>query len=223
MAVQTGEGKLDIIYTPTSVPAGPITYGGYIARPTYKGEWPTVLIFGPEPTPTSTVKDFCRVLARHGIAALAPDLTTSHGRNLRINRSVASFLKDPSGEWSNGQFGYGVLSFGAGVFDLAMLARQDDSLVAGAMVAPPIDGDAVDMFGETSIRGLAIMSRGDASTDVDAAVGQRDRIPSTKFVVYPSGEQGFWDMDADGFDDVRYSDTVERVVDFFTEHLPARI
>jgi hypothetical protein len=195
VAVQTGEGKLDIIYTPTSVPAGPITYGGYLARPTFKGEWPTVLVFGPEPTPTSTVKDYCRILARHGIAALAPDLTANHSRNLRISRSVASFLKDPTGEWSNGQLGYGVLSFGAGIFDLAMLARQDSALVAGAMVASPIDSDAAELLGETGVRGLAIMSRGDDSTDVDA----------------------------DGFDDARYEDTVERVVDFFTEHLPARI
>ena len=223
MAVQTGEGKLDIIYTPTSVPAGPITYGGYIARPTYKGEWPTVLVFGPQPTPTSTVKDYCRVLARHGIAALAPDLTTSHSRNLQITRSVARFLKDPTGEWSNGQLGYGVLSFGAGVFDLAMLAREDESLIAGAMVAPPIGGDASELLGQTGIRGLAIMSRDDESTDVDEAVAQREHIPSTTFVVYPSGDQGFWDLDAEGFDDVRYSDTVERVVEFFTDRLPSRI
>jgi dienelactone hydrolase len=223
VAVQTGEGKLDIIYTPTSVPAGPITYGGYLARPTFKGEWPTVLVFGPEPTPTSTVKDYCRILARHGIAALAPDLTANHSRNLRISRSVASFLKDPTGEWSNGQLGYGVLSFGVGIFDLAMLARQDSALVAGAMVASPIDSDAAELLGETGVRGLAIMSRGDDSTDVDAAVEQRNRLPSTTFVVYPSGDRGFWDVDADGFDDARYEDTVERVVDFFTEHLPARI
>lgn len=223
MAVQTGEGKLDIIYTPTSVPAGPVTYGGYIARPTYKGEWPTVLIFGPEPVPTSTVKDYCRILARHGIAALAPDLTTSHRRNLQINRSVSGFLKDPTGEWSNGQLGYGVLAFGAGVYDLALLAGSDDLLVAGAMIAPTIDPDAGDLLRDTTVRGLAVLSKADRSTDVDEALAQREKMPSTTFVVYPTGGEGFWDLDSDGFDGDRYQDTVDRVVNFFTEHLPARI
>lgn len=223
MAAQTGEGTRDIIYHTTSVPAGPHTYGGYLSRPTYEGQWPTVLIVGPEPTPTSTVKDFCRILARHGIAAIAPDLTVSHAKNLRINLGVSSFLKDPTGHWSNAQLGYGVLSFGAGIYDLANLADEDVSVLAGAMIGATLDADVVALIRSRPKRNLAILSRGDGSTDVDASLAQRDKVPSTTFVVYPTGAKGFWDVSSEGFDEPRYTDVVDRLIGFFTEQLPARI
>ena len=74
MAVQTGEGTTDIIYGSASIPAGPRTYGGYLARPDGTGEWPTVIIYGPTEEPTSAIKNICRVFARHGIAAIAPEM-----------------------------------------------------------------------------------------------------------------------------------------------------
>lgn len=223
MAVQTGEGTTDIIYHTTSVPAGPRTLGGYLSRPDLVGEWPTVLIFGPEPMPTSSVKDICRVLARHGIAALAPDLTESHRENLSISKAVAAFLADPSGEWSNGQFGYGVLCFCQGIIDLACLAEADDRVTASVLVASTIDDVTANQLGDADIAGLAIMARGDESVDVEASVAQRDKVPHMTFVVYPKGETGFWDAASEGYDDGRFTDAVERIVSFFSENLPPKV
>ena len=101
MAVQLGEGTIEIIYGSISIPAGARTLGGYLARPDGEGDWPTVLAFGPEPSPPSSVKNICRVFARHGIAMLAPDMTTDHDKNVLIAPQVARFVSGAHGDWSN--------------------------------------------------------------------------------------------------------------------------
>lgn len=222
MAVQTGEGVVDIIFHSTSIAAGPRTLGGYIARPDGQGEWPTVLIFGPEPTPTSTVKDICRVLARHGIAALAPDLTESRERNLSISLAVAAYIANPAGHWSNGQLGYGVLGFAADIHDLADVVGADARVAASVVVSSTIDPEAANLIGGANVPGLAILSRGDKTVDVDASIDMRAAMERTTFVVYPSGATGFWDASSQGYDVKRYEDTIDRIVSFFSEHLPER-
>lgn len=223
MAVQTGEGTVEIIYGTTSVPGGPRTLGGYLARPALVGEWPTVLIFGPDPMPTSTVKNMCRVLARHGIAALAPEVTDSHDANESISRTVAGFLADPTGDWSNGQFGYGVIGFGPGVYDATRLAELDGRALCGAIVGGTIDEFAADSLAEASIPVLAILSREDRSTDADASLASRERAPQTTFVMYASGDEGFWDETSEGFDEELQADVVERLVGFFADQLPPKV
>jgi dienelactone hydrolase len=223
VAVQTGEGTVEIIYGSTSVPAGPRTLGGYLARSALVGEWPTVLVFGPEPTPTSAVKNMCRVLARHGIAALAPDLTESHDANESISHAVANFLADPAGEWSNAQFGYGVIGFGVGIYDATRLAELDGRVLGGAVIGATIDEFAANALAAAAVPVIAILSREDESTDVDLSVSARDRARQTTFVVYSNGEEGFWDETSDGFDEDLQTDVVERLVDFFTDQLPPRV
>ncbi len=223
MAVQTGEGTVEIIYGSTSVPAGPRTLGGYLARSALVGEWPTVLLFGPEPTPTSSVKNMCRVLARHGIAALAPDLTDSHDTNVSISQAVANFMADPAGEWSNAEYGYGVVAFGVGIYDATRLAEVDGRVLCAAIVAGTVDSLATDSLAAAAIPGLAILSRDDVSTDVDASVAARDRAPQSTFVVYSNGDEGFWDESSDGFSEDLQTDVVKRLVDFFTDQLPPRV
>jgi dienelactone hydrolase len=223
VAVQTGEGTVEIIYGTTSVPAGPRTLGGYLARSALVGEWPTVLVFGPEPRPTSSVKNMCRVLARHGIAALAPDLTESHDANETISQAVANFLADPAGEWSNAEYGYGVIGFGAGVYDATRLAELDGRVLCGAIVGGTVDGIAVDALETAAIPMVAILSREDESTDVETSITARDRAPQTTFILYSSGDDGFWDESSDGFDEELQTDVVERLVEFFTGQLPPRV
>jgi dienelactone hydrolase len=223
VAVQTGEGTVEIIYGTTSVPAGPRTLGGYLARSALVGEWPTVLVFGPEPKPTSSVKNMCRVLARHGIAALAPDLTESHDANETISQAVANFLADPAGEWSNAEYGYGVIGFGSGVYDATRLAELDGRVLCGAIVGGTIDGFAVDALETAAIPVVAILSREDESTDVETSITTRDRAPQTTFILYSTGDDGFWDESSDGFDEELQTDVVERLVEFFTGQLPPRV
>lgn len=223
MAVQTGEGTVDIIFHTSSVPAGPRTLGGYIARPDGTGEWPTVMVFGPEPVPTSTIKNICRILARHGIAAFAPDLTDSPASNHSISKAVAVFLQNPSGVWSNAEFGFGVLAFGKGLADAAALSAADPKVDAWAAVGANLDDVSVGNLADSDSEGLVILSRGDESTDVDASIARKDSLPKTTFVVYPSGSDGFWNDDADGYDDARAKDSLDRVIAFFGSQLPPRM
>lgn len=223
MAVQVGEGTVDIIYGTTSVPAGAITHGGYLARPDGEGEWPTVVVYGPAPQPTSSVKAICRVLARHGIAALAPDVTSDHRLNRRIALRIAAFISDPTGTWSNAQFGYGVLGFGSGAYDVAANAADDGRVAALAIVGGKVDAVIADDLTTAEIPSLFVGSRADEAANVEGSLEQRDALPRMKFVIYSDAPEGWWNDDADGFDDEVASDATDRVIAFFAEQLPPRI
>jgi dienelactone hydrolase len=223
VVVQTGEGTIEIIYGSTSIPAGPQTLSGYLARPDGQGEWPTVLVFGPQPLPLSSVKNICRILARHGIVALAPDMTASHESNAVIAERVARFISDPAGEWSNAQFGFGVLAFGSGIFDASNLAVGDGRVLAIASVSATFNDHVVDDLSAVQIPALWIGSRGDDSVDVDASLDAKDSLPLTAFVIHAEAGEGFWDDGAEGFDEDRATDTVDRLTDFFGTELPPRV
>ncbi|GMQ97824.1 MAG: hypothetical protein BMS9Abin17_0327 [Acidimicrobiia bacterium] len=223
MAVQAGEGTVDIIYGSTSIPAGAITHGGYLARPDGEGEWPTVLIYGPAPQPTSSVKNICRVFARHGIAALAPDVTTDHDLNRRIAMRIAAFISDPGGTWSNAQFGYGVLGFGPGAHDASANAADDGRVDAIAFVAGQVDALVANDLSVAEIPSLFVGSRADEATNLDDSLDRRDTLPQMKFVIYSDAPEGWWNDDADGFDDEAAVDTMDRVISFFGEQLPPRV
>ncbi len=223
MAVQTGEGTTDIIYGSASIPAGPRTYGGYLARPDGTGGWPTVIIYGPTAMPSSSIKNICRVFARHGIAAVAPEMGEDLGSNRKVSRSIAGFIANPSGDWSNAEYGYGVVAFERGLADAAALTASDGRVVACASIGSNLDDSTTSALGEAEVPCLFIASRADTAIDVDHCLGMRDRLPNTTFVIFGEGDHGFWNDDADGFSDDRYRDTVDRLVGFFGEHLPPRI
>lgn len=223
MVVQTGEGTVDIIFHTASVPAGPRTLGGYISRPDGVGQWPTVMVFGPVPKPTSAIKNICRVLSRHGIAAFAPDLTDSAKTNHSISKAVAAFLQNPSGVWSNAQYGFGVVAFGAGLADAAALAAADPKVDAWAAIGSNLDDVSVGNLADSDSEGLVILSRADESSVVDAAVERKDDIPKTTFVIYPTGGEGFWNDAADGYDESRATDALDRAISFFATELPPRL
>lgn len=223
MAVQTGEGTIEIIYGSTSIPAGPRTLSGYLARPDAGGEWPTVLLFGPEPEPPSSVKNICRVFARHGIAAIAADLTENHDTNALIASRVAAFVSDPAGEWANAQFGYGVLAFGAGIHDAARLARNDGRVAVVASVSSTLEGSVVEDLAVAQIPALWVGSRADDSVNTDASLDARDALPQTTFVVHADVEEGFWDDGSHGFDEDTSEDTIDRLIAFFASELPPKV
>lgn len=222
MTVLTGEGTTEIIYGSTSIPAGAMTHGGYLARPDLDGEWPTVLIFGPEPTPTSAIKGMCRSLARHAIAALAPDLTPSHATNRQIAMSVAAFVTNKSGSWSNARFGYGSVAFGPGIHDAAALASSDGRALAVASVGSTLSGGVPDDLAIADIPVLFIGSRADDSVDIVRSLEAQDDLPQTSYALYSDAETHWWDIEAPGYDEKRALDTIDRVVRFFSEQLPVR-
>lgn len=224
MAVQAGEGTEDIIYGSTSVPAGPRTFGGYLARPDGQYEWPTVLVYGPESTPSSTIKNICRVFARHGIAALAPDLTGDQEVDRRIGRAIAAFVAAPNGDWSNAEHGFGIVAFEAGIAAAARLAATEGLVVAFASIGSDLVADeVVDDLAEADVPGLFVGSRGDEAADIDGSLAARDRLTRMAFAVYPDGRHGFWNDAADGFDTDRFDDAMDRTIAFMARELPVRL
>ncbi|MGI9665495.1 MAG: dienelactone hydrolase family protein [Acidimicrobiia bacterium] len=223
MAVQAGEGTTDIIYGTTSVPAGPRTFGGYLARPNGQGEWPTVLVYGPDPVPSSSIKNICRVIARHGIAALAPDLVGAKDADLLVSTSMSAFVRNQEGDWSNAEYGFGVLAFEGGVVPASDLAAADGRVLAFASVGSALDGSVVESLAAAAISGLYVGSRADEPSDAEGSTAASDRLPQTTFAVYPDAETGFWNDDADGFEERHYDDAIDRVIGFFGETLPPRV
>lgn len=222
MAVQLGEGTKDIIYGETSVPAGPRTFGGYLSRPDGLGEWPTILVFGPMSKPTSSVKNICRIFARHGVAALAPDLGPDEADFASAASAAASFIMNPAAGWSSAEYGFGVLAFEGGVGIASNIANAIDGVAAFATVGSSLDSAIVERLAPREIRGLYIGSRGDEGSNVEGSLEASDALPLMTFAVYPDGETGFWSDDAEGFSQDRWIDTRDRLVEFFGLHLPER-
>lgn len=222
VAVQLGEGTKEIIYGETSIPAGPRTYGGYLSRPDGVGEWPTILVLGPMSQPTSSVKNICRIFARHGIAALAPHLGPEEASFGKAAHAAASFVMNPAGDWSNAELGFGVLAFEGGVGIASHLVKDVSAATALATVGAALEPVIVERVAPSDIQGLYIGSRGDEGSGVDRSLEARDSLPLTTFAVYPDGESGFWSDDSPGFSKERFDDTRDRLIGFFGLHLPDR-
>jgi len=222
VTVLRGEGTIEIIYGSVSIPAGPETLGGYIARPDREGDWPTVLVFGPDPKPTSAVKDMCWRMARHGIAAVAPDMSPDHGANRRIALQVAAFVTSEHSSWSNARLGYGAIALGPGIYDAAALVADDGRAVALAIVGSTLDDLVTDDLATAGVPVLYVGSRGDDTVDIDMSVQARDEIPRTGYAIYSDMKSHWWDIAADNYEEDMALDTFDRFVDFFGEQLPAR-
>jgi dienelactone hydrolase len=222
VTVLIGEGTTEFIYGSTSIPAGPVTLGGYLARPDRDGEWPTVLVFGPEPTPTSAVKSLCRRLARHAIAALAPEMTGDHSSNRRNAMRIAAFVTNEDGGWSNARFGYGAIGFGSGLHDAAALASNDGRALAVASVGSTLDTPVTEDLAIADVPVLFIGSRGDDTVDVDLSLEARDELPQTAYAIYPDMEAHWWDSEVSQYDEDMAFDTFDRLVGFFGTQLPER-
>ncbi len=223
MSVQAGEGTTEIIYGSRSIPAGAATLGGYLSRPDRAGEWPTIAVFGPEPEPSSSIKDLCRRFARHGIAAVAPEMTVSHEANTRIATAVAAFITNDDSGWSNARFGYGVLAFGPALYDAATLASSDGRATAVAAVEGRIDEAVAEALTIAATNAVFFGSRGDAGADIGASLAFRDILPRMSFVIYPDAEARWWDIDAVSYDEAYATDTFNRLVAFFSDTLPVRL
>lgn len=132
MTVLKGEGTHPILFETSSVPVRARTHTAYRAMPDLAGEWQTIMVVGGAKGLSSPVRDLCRRLARHGFAAIAPDLYA--GRSVpkdresaakaflqldrsataRILRDVGQYLADGRGPWDTADEGFGVLALQEG-------------------------------------------------------------------------------------------------------------
>ncbi len=132
MSVLNHEGTHLIRFETASVPVRTVTHTVYRAIPDMRGEWPTVMVIGGDKGLSPPVRDLCRRLARHGFAALAPDLYAGASvpyqrdkaalkfANLdprstkRILRDVGRYLADGLGPWDTDDEGFGIVATQAG-------------------------------------------------------------------------------------------------------------
>lgn len=210
MSVLKGEGTTVILYGSTSVSTASRQHGGYLARPDLMGEWPTVVVVSPTDGTGPAVRECCRLLARHGIAAVAPD---SGGLEAYVG-----FVTNPAGHWSNAEDGYGLLAFGDGAEAALRHASASGLAASVALVGPALDEDTVGAFAGVRVPLLACSADGDG----DAIDRARAAAPHGEWVIYRDAEPRYWDIDAAGFAPTAASDTSDRVLGFFAEALPPK-
>ncbi len=212
MSVLKGEGTTVILYGSTNVSTGARSYPGYLARPDLKGQWPTVVVVGPSDSSAApSVRAICRGIARHGIAAVAPDAGGLE--------AFVGFITNPAGHWSNAEYGYGVLGLGDGSAGAIEAARTSELAAALALVDPVLDDAAVAGLGEVDVPLLGCVGR-DAAEGVEAA---RAGAPQSQWVLYDGVGAGYWDINGDGYVASAAEDTEDRVIEFFSVPLPAKL
>lgn len=209
MSVLEGEGNTVILYGSTHVGTGSRSYAGYLARPDLRGEWPTVVVISPRAA--SSVKAICRDIARHAIAAAAPE---AGGLD-----AFVGFIANSSGHWSNAEHGFGLLSLGDGAGEAIAEAHSSDLVVALALVDPVLDDGTVSLLGDVEVPILGLSGR-EAAERVEAT---RAAAPHADWVVYDGAGAGYWDIDADEYVAAAAEDTRDRVIEFLAKTLPARV
>jgi hypothetical protein len=129
------------------------------------------------------------------------------------------FIANPSGHWSNAEYGFGVLGLGDGSEPAILEAAASELVVALALVDPVLDDGAVSMLAGIDIPMLGLSGR-DVAEGVDAA---RSAAPHAEWVIYDGVGAGYWNIDGDEYVAAPAEDTGDRVVEFFSKTLPARV
>lgn len=236
MSVLKGEGTVEILFGSTNVPSGSRSLDVYLSRPDRQGEWPTVVLLPGAWGITSSSRDICRRLSRHGLAVIAPDLYRGHwpGRNSSIADAhqahsrlapdrvqsdltlVIDFITNRAGLWSNAEDGFGVVGTGADGPVASQLAAGDEGVAALALIDTAADVDALD---RVPVPILGLSGRDDQSVPVEEVLVTRELVPHLEWVVYRA-KAGFWDDYLEEYDAEASADVLDRLVSFFTERLP---
>lgn len=241
MSVLKGEGTTLILYGKIDIPLGARSWSGYLARPDGVGEWPTVVVVPGAWGLSGSVKDLCRRLARHGIAAIATDpLRGKHSdprtpledagdvlaaiplsRALDDIAAFARFVVNPSADWSNAEHGYGVVGLDAGA---SWAARHVAShpLAISLGVVDPVLRLLPEVFTDVAVPILGTAPRAGSSEWDDDFAAVRDAAGQAEWALYGDVASGFWDIGRDDYDHVAATDTFDRLVGFFGRTLPPK-
>lgn len=211
MSVLKGEGTTVILYGSTSVSTGSRHFPGYLARPDLIGEWPTVVVTSPSYDAASSINDICRLIARHGIAAVAPG---PGGLDAFID-----FITNPAGDWSNAEYGFGMLAFGDGAAEAIGEIVGSTLVTTLAVVDPVLNDDVVELLGRVDVPILGCSGR-EAADGVDRA---RAAAPRAEWALYEGAGSQYWNINADEYVAAAAADTGDRVIEFLARSLPARI
>jgi carboxymethylenebutenolidase len=226
MAVLAHEGSKTIMFDTVGIPLGAATVDGYLARPDVVGSIPCVVVLHGREGSAAFERALCRTLARHGFAAIAPDLfrgespsegALDDGRALTDVGEVVEFLDSPSTPWASGD---DVVVIGYDTGARLALAYAARSSRPGAVVS--ISG----LLANTSVEGFA------ASDDVarvncpilglyglddpEVALAEIDQAQQASgtgtWIVYEGAGHGFMDDASDQFDDGANADATQRIL-----------
>jgi len=244
VSVLKGEGTHPILFGSTSIVAGPITHGGYLARPDLSGEWPTVILVPSEWGITSSSKDICRRLARLGLAVVAVDLYHGNGPSRAASSEdaasaagaipparaqadldgVVGFITNPAGFWSSAERGFGIVGFGLGGTPATAAAIRHDAAALALVAAPLLDDEGagiVDSFAELTAPLLGLYGKAEDAVTIADIMEARAAAPQAEWVLYDGAGDGFMDDYLPGFDLGAHRDSIDRLATFFEKELPA--
>lgn len=239
MAVLEHEGTYPIMYRSYPVPVGAGYRPGYLARPDRVGRFPVVIVVPDLDGLTSFEKDLCRAFARHGLAALSLDLyrdpsgdpihdyqSLSDRQAVTDLDEVHGFLASDDITWTTaasvGMLGLDV----GGRFALAMAAHRP-WVRALALCYTPLTGDeerevpVAGLLDTLSIPVLGLYGADDDLVDTQTVDEAQRRNPTGQWLLYEGAGHGFLNIDADTFHGDAAADASQRLVQFFTQSLPA--
>lgn len=217
MALLKGEGTHQILYGGADIFSGLRHNRGYLARPDHAGSFPSVLMVHDGDGITSSVKSVARRLARHGLAAVVPDLLADSKSESWSAASAASDLLDAL-QWMASldtpwvqPGGIGVLALGRGGPAAVRLSSEQPGVTGLALVGPVPDPKLAD---------LSLPMLGFYGKD-DEVVGSEDRevaglaAKHAEWVLYGGAGHGLLDESAEAYRWEVAEDVLERLVGFF--------
>lgn len=248
MTVLAFEGTYPILYRDFGLPTGSRHTTGYIARPDRTGSFPLIIVLAGIDGITPSVKDLCRKLARHGFAAVAPDLTRgAHpGRDAAsgalfamyaaisdrrvmadIDQAIA-FVAEDDAEWAvDGPAGLIGIDIG-GRFAIIHAAHRR-GIGALAVASAPLAGDedrdhpVADALGMLAMPVLGLFGDEDELIPPQGVDAAQQLNPHGQWILYQGVGHDFLDEDSDQYNAGAAGDAFQRILALMTAHLPAPV
>lgn len=238
MAVLDHEGTYPIMYGTHPVPVGAGYRSGYLSRPDKAGRFPVVVVVPDINGLTSHEKDLCRILARHGIAALALEMYRNrfgdpledyHALSDRQAATdldeVHEFLVSEDVDWAHAD-AVGLLGLDVGG-RFALAAGASRPWVRSVAVCyTPLTGDeererpVAEVLDHLSVPVLGLYGAGDELIDSATVDEAQRRNDSGQWLLYDGAGHGFLDIDADTYHVDAAADAEQRLIQFFLQTLP---
>ncbi|MGI9648766.1 MAG: dienelactone hydrolase family protein [Acidimicrobiia bacterium] len=218
MALLKGEGTHQILYGSADIFSGLHHNRGYLARPDHAGSFPSVLLVHDSDGITSSVKSVARRLARHGIAAVVPDLyegldpatvpwsDEAAALDLLDTLQWMASLDTP---WVQ-PGGVGVVALGRGGPVAARFAHEHQGVVGLALIAPTHDEELV----SPALPAIGFYGRDDEVVGAEDRQTVQARIGHAEWVLYGGAGHGLVDEAAADYRWEVAEDVIERVVGF---------
>jgi len=228
MAVLAHEGSEKIMYDVTAIPLGASTVDGYLARPDLLGSVPCVVVLHGEQGPLPYERALCRTLARHGYAAIAPDLfrggkagsetsRLTDSRALTDIGEVIEFLESEDTPWAD-PTNVVLLGYDAGGRLALSYASRNGSVGGVVTISGPLAvgsngglaaGDEIGRINGAVLGLYGAEDQGVSLEDIDAAQGLTNH---GTWIVYESAGHDFIDSGSEEFDAGAEADALQRIL-----------